>query len=199
MVLLGIDPGLAETGYGVVRRDGPRYVSLDYGCIRTAAATEMGERLRHIHEAVRELTRQWRPEVLVMERLYQLRDGSTGLSVGQAMGVVRLAASLDAVPVAEYAPTHVKMTLVGYGDADKQQIQFMVQRLLNLPEPPRPDHAADALALCVCHLHSGLSRAGRGGEQPAAGPARVEAALRRDAERRSTHLRAESTEKEGPR
>lgn len=192
VVLLGIDPGLAATGYGVVRCEGHHYRAESFGCLRTHAGQELGTRLLYIYDQVQELVRRHRPEVLVLERLYQLRDGSTGLSVGQAMGVVRLAATQAGLGLAEYSPTHVKMTLVGTGAADKQQIQFMVQRLLHLPEPPRPDHAADALALCVCHLHSGLSRAAGGRLLPAGpGEERIAAALREDEARRAAHRRRE--------
>ncbi len=188
MVLLGIDPGLAATGYGIVRREGARCVCLAYGCIRTKAGTALDERLRQIHEQVTALLREHRPEVMVLERLYQLRGGNTGLSVGQAIGVVRLAAAEAGLAIAEYAPTHVKMTLVGNGAADKAQVQFMVQRLLNLDQVPKPDHAADALALCVCHLHSGLSRTGRQPvEPPPAAAGRIAAALAAEAARRAAH------------
>lgn len=187
MVLLGIDPGLAATGFGVVRRERDRWRHVEHGCIRTKAGLELGVRLLAIHEAVSELIRRQRPDVMVLERLYQLRDGSTGLSVGQAMGVVRLAAEEAGLTLAEYAPTHVKLTLVGNGQADKHQIQFMVQRLLSLPEPPRPDHAADALALCVCYLHSGLSRTKAGTAGPVAGPSRIAQALAEDERRLREH------------
>ena len=189
MILLGIDPGLASTGFGVVRLDGTRLVCLDYGCLRTKSTTELGDRLLDIHSRVLALIRRHRPHRMVMERLYQLRDGSTGLAVGQAVGVVRLAAAQEGLGVDEYTPTHVKLTLVGHGDADKAQVQFMVQRLLGLAELPRPDHAGDALALCVCHLHSGLSRAAGGAGAPAEAPSRIAVALAADEERRAAHLR----------
>ena len=200
MVLLGIDPGLASTGWGVVRREGARYASLGHGCLRTAAGDELGLRLLTIHDKVRELIREHRPDVLVMEHLYQLRDGSVGLSVGQAVGVVRLAAVQVGLEVVEYSPTHVKLTLVGNGQADKHQIEYMVQRLLNLPAPPRPDHAADALALCITHVHSGLSRAAAGGRAAAQGQTsagagdRIAQALAADEARRRQHQRETAEE-----
>jgi len=193
MVLLGIDPGLAATGYGVVAVDGPRARRVTHGCLRTPARQELGERLATIHDKLLELIRDHRPEAICMERLYQLRDGSTGLAVGQAIGVIRLAAQQQGLPVHEYTPTHVKMTLLGYGQADKQQVQFMVQRLLQLDEVPRPDHAADALALCICHVHSGLSRARAPREVgPAPAPGRIAAALAAEEARREAHLRGEA-------
>lgn len=196
MVLLGVDPGLAATGWGVVLADGGRYRSSAWGCLRTTAQTELGARLNAIFETIAGLIREHRPQVLVMEHLYQLRDGSTGLAVGQAVGVVRLAAAQAGLEVAEYAPTHLKMTLVGYGGAEKHQVQYMVQRLLGLSAPPTPDHAADALALCICHLHSGLSRAGSKAAPSSPGVAesriaesRIAAALAADERRRTAHAR----------
>ncbi|MCC7495275.1 MAG: crossover junction endodeoxyribonuclease RuvC [Fimbriimonadaceae bacterium] len=186
MVLVGIDPGLAATGYAVVAAAHGRYQALRYGCWRTAARLPLGDRLLHIHDQMSALLREQRPATVVMERLYQLRDGSTGLAVGQAIGVVRLAAAQAGLDIAEYTPTHVKLTLVGHGQADKAQVQFMVQRLLALPAPPRPDHAADALALCVCHLPSGLSRTA-GPAQPSAGSDRLAAALAADDRAQAAH------------
>ena len=187
MVLLGVDPGLAATGYGVVTVDGPRARWVAHGCVRTPAKQELGDRLAAIHQTMLDLVREHRPEAMVMERLYQLRDGSTGLAVGQAIGVIRLAAQQQGLAVHEYTPTHVKMTLLGYGQADKGQIQFMVQRLLGLDRAPTPNHAADALALCICHAHSGLSRSRApreaGGPIPAAG--RIAAALEAEEARRA--------------
>ena len=193
MVLLGVDPGLAATGWGVVRRAGARYECLGYGCVRTRADAELGARLRQIHESVLALVREHEPAVMVIEQLYQLRDGSTGLSVGQAVGVVRLAAAQLGLPLAAYSPTHVKLTLVGNGQAEKHQVQFMVQRLLNLDTMPRPDHAADALALCICHVHSGLSRAAGGDTGPSTGADRLAAALAADEERRREHRARETS------
>jgi len=194
VVLLGIDPGLASTGWGVVRREGARYASLGHGCLRTPAGEELGLRLLTIHTRVAELIREHRPEVLVMEHLYQLRDGNVGLSVGQAVGVVRLAAAQVGLPIAEYSPTHVKLTLVGNGQADKHQVEYMVQRLLNLPQPPRPDHAADALALCITHVHSGLSRASGTGHASAGAGDRIAAAIAADEARRLQHLKETAEE-----
>lgn len=191
MVLLGIDPGLAATGYGVVRLAGPRVVRLDHGCLRTSAQQDMGERLATIHTRLLELIREHRPVALAMEQLYQLRDGSTGLAVGQAIGVIRLAAQQQGLAVHEYTPTHVKMTLLGYGQADKAQVQFMVQKLLGLDELPRPDHAADALALCICHAQSGLSRARALAASPGPAAGRIAAALAAEQARREAHLRGD--------
>lgn len=192
MVLVGIDPGLASTGYGAVRLEGDRYRHLEHGCLRTRAEQDINHRLLRIHEAVAELILRHRPEALVLERLYELRDGSVGLSVGQAMGVVRLAAVTAGVPVVDYAPTHVKMTLVGNGQAAKHQVQYMVQRLLGLDAAPRPDHAADALALCVCHLHHIQARVPRIDGPPGPAAERIAAALAADEERRRAHRAREA-------
>lgn len=188
MVLLGIDPGLAASGYGVVERTGPRYRCLGFGCLRTAAGQPLAERLEAIHRAVAELIRVHRPAVMVIERLYQLRGGETGLRVGGAIGVILLAAGEAGLAVREYTPTHVKTTLTGNGQATKEQVQFMVQRLLGLPSPPKPDHAADALAMCICHCHSGLSRAASAASTSSGGE-RVAAALAADEARRAEHRR----------
>lgn len=190
MVLLGIDPGLAATGYGLVRRAGAGYVCLEFGCLRTSPRDELAVRLASLRDRLSDLIREHRPEAVAMERLYQLRDGSTGLAVGQAIGVIRLAAGDAGLAIHEYSPTHVKTTLVGNGQATKEQVQFMVQRLLGLATPPRPDHAADALALCICHWHSGLSRAR--GETPTGGADRIAAALAADEARRRAHLTGEA-------
>jgi len=158
MVILGIDPGLAETGYGVVEWRQNRSHARQYGCIRTPADQPLAERVAQIHAEVAALIAQHQPEALVLEKLFALRDGRTGLSVGNAMGVILLAAAQAHLPVQEYAPSQVKQAVVGYGDASKEQVQYMVQQILGLADPPRPDHAADALALCLCHLHTGLGR-----------------------------------------
>lgn len=158
MVILGIDPGLAETGYGVVEWRKNRSHARQYGCIRTPADQPLAERVAHIHAEVAALIAQHQPEALVLEKLFALRDGRAGLSVGNAMGVILLAAAQAHLSVHEYAPAQVKQAVVGYGDASKEQVQYMVRQLLGLEELPHPDHAADALALCLCHLHTGLGR-----------------------------------------
>ena len=193
MILLGIDPGLAQTGHGVVRHERGRFQALDFGRVRTQARTPMPERVASIHEAVAALLREYDPQTLVLERLYALRDGSTGLAIGQAMGAILLAAHQGQVPVVEYTPTQVKRAVVGYGQATKEQVQFMVQRLLHLAEPPRPNHAADALALCICHTHTtagGVSLPPSSEVAASASSsltARVAAALQEDEERRAAH------------
>ena len=156
MVLLGIDPGLAQTGQGVIEFAGNRFTVREYGTIRTRPDCPRPLRVQQIHEAVVGLISTHRPEVLVLEKLFQLRDGKTGLAVGQAMGVTLLAAAQAGLPVVDYEPSVIKKAVVGVGNASKEQVQYMVQRLLNLDQIPRPHHAADALAACICHVHSSL-------------------------------------------
>lgn len=158
MVVLGIDPGLAQTGQGVVEFTRNRFIVREYGTIRTSAEGSRARRVQQIHGAVARLIATHRPDVLVLEKLFKLRDGSTGLAVGQAMGVILLAAAEADLPVVEYAPPAIKRAVVGIGDASKEQVQYMVQRILCLEQVPRPHHAADALAICICHIHSSLDR-----------------------------------------
>lgn len=154
MIVLGIDPGTATTGYGLVRDgvNGPELVA--YGVITTPKTLAMGERLREIYIQLRELLREHRPETAAVEKLFFQRNVSTAMTVGQARGVILLALTEAGVSIGEYTPNEVKHAVAGYGSADKQQMQQMVRTLLNLREIPRPDDAADALAVAICHLHS---------------------------------------------
>ncbi len=160
MRVLGIDPGLAITGYGVVEEDAENDVrSIAYGAITTPARMPTAERLLHIYQALSALVRQYRPDVMAVERLYFGRNVTTALLVGQARGVIFLCAAQQGVPVVEYKPAEIKQALVGYGSAEKQQVQFMVRSLLHLQELPRPDDVADALATAICHVfHARLGR-----------------------------------------
>ncbi len=150
MIVLGIDPGTARTGYGLVRRDGSRLVALDFGCLETIPDRELPERLLLIHQAVSELIEEHRPEVVGVERLFFNKNVQTAFAVGQARGVVLLAAAQAGLPVYEYGPHEVKMAVTGYGKAPKDQVQRMVQMILGLSAIPHPDDAADALAVAVC-------------------------------------------------
>ncbi|MGX6447422.1 crossover junction endodeoxyribonuclease RuvC [Patulibacter sp. S7RM1-6] len=153
VTVLGIDPGLANTGFGVVRRQGGAYVALDGGVITTAAGDDLAARLQRIHRVVGDLLDHFRPEALAMESLYFGRNTSSALVVGQARGVVLLAAAQRGVTCLDYTPQQIKGAVCGSGGADKAQVQRMVQTLLRLAEPPRPDHAADALAAAICHAN----------------------------------------------
>jgi crossover junction endodeoxyribonuclease RuvC len=159
VTVLGIDPGLANTGYGVVQRRGGGMVALDGGVIATPARTPLAERLDTIHRAVCALLDHHRPVALAMESLYFGRNVSSALAVGQARGVVLLAAAQRGIVCLDYTPQQIKGAVCGSGSADKAQVQRMVQMLLRLAEPPRPDHAADALAAAICHANHAPLRA----------------------------------------
>lgn len=150
VIVLGIDPGTARTGYGLVSRDGSRLQALDFGCLETLPERDLPERLLVIHQGVSELIAEHSPEVVGVERLFFNRNVQTAFAVGQARGVVLLAAAQAGVPVYEYGPHEVKMAVTGYGRAAKDQVQRMVQAILGLATLPAPDDAADALAVAVC-------------------------------------------------
>lgn len=158
MVVLGIDPGTATTGYGAVEVNQGKLTAIQYGVIRTPSGELMPERLRHIFEEVSRLVVTLSPAYVAVEQLYFNKNVQSALAVGQARGVVLLAAALRGVIVAEYTPLQVKQAVVGYGRAEKIQVQQMVRTLLKLKEIPKPDDAADALAIAVCHAHSYRSR-----------------------------------------
>lgn len=151
--IIGIDPGTAILGYGVVDGDSdPRIV--DFGVIETAAEMDMPNRLVILHDAVTKLLDAHRPDELAVEQLFFARNVTTAIAVGQARGVVLLAAAQKGIPVAEYSPSEIKNAIVGYGKADKRQMQEMVRILLGLPDVPQPDDAADALAVALCHAQT---------------------------------------------
>jgi crossover junction endodeoxyribonuclease RuvC len=159
MVVLGIDPGTANTGYGVVARDGARLVALDGGVIETAAGQDPGARLATIHARVGALVDEYRPVALAVEDLYFGANARSAFAVGQARGVVVLAAGQRGLPCCSYTPQQIKGAVCGSGRADKRQVQRMVQTLLSLADLPRPDHAADALAVAICHANGASLRA----------------------------------------
>jgi len=153
MIVLGIDPGTANTGYGVVERRGSRLVARDGGVITTRPEAPMQIRLSNIHRRVCELLDEHSVTVLSMEDIYFGRNASSALAVGQARGVVMLAAGQRRLPCVSYTPQQVKYAVCGSGRAEKDQIGRMVQILLALEHVPRPDHAADALAIAICHAN----------------------------------------------
>jgi len=153
MIILGVDPGTAITGYGIIHVEGNRFNPLDYGCIYTEADIGSERRLKIIYEKVCTLQEQYRPDQMAVEELFFNKNIRTALSVGQARGVILLAAALKGIKVSEYTPLQVKQAVVGYGRAHKQQVQQMVKIFLNLKEIPKPDDAADALAVAICHAH----------------------------------------------
>ena len=150
-IILGIDPGSRITGYGVVRQQGKNLEYLGSGCIRTGDG-ELPLRLRKIHDGVRELIIQYQPNEFAIERVFMARNADSALKLGQARGVAIVAASCQELPVFEYAAREVKQAVVGTGGADKEQVQHMVCKLLNLPARPQAD-AADALGIAICHSH----------------------------------------------
>lgn len=153
MIVLGIDPGTASTGYGVVASRPGGLCALDGGVIETAARTPLEQRLAAIHARVGELIEEHGPVALAVEEIYFGQNVRTAFAVGQARGAVLLAAGQRGIACAAYTPQQIKGAVCGSGRAGKAQVQHMVQRLLRLPEPPRPDHAADALAAAICHLN----------------------------------------------
>ena len=150
MIILGIDPGTAAMGYGVVERTGGRLRAIDHGCLVTSPDLPMPERLLAIHGLLDDLMALHQPAIVAVERLFFSRNAQTAMAVGQARGVVLLAAAQHGRPVREATPNEVKSAIAGYGAADKEQVQRMVQLVLGMAELPRPDDAADALAIAVC-------------------------------------------------
>jgi crossover junction endodeoxyribonuclease RuvC len=153
MIVLGIDPGTANTGYGVVRHGASRMVALDGGVIETSAGVAAERRLAAIHARMTALIEEHRPDAVALEDLYFGANARSAFAVGQARGVVMLAAGQAGIACSSYTPQQVKSAVCGTGRADKDQVGRMVQALLSLERPPTPDHAADALAVAICHCN----------------------------------------------
>jgi crossover junction endodeoxyribonuclease RuvC len=153
VVVLGIDPGTAHTGYGVVFSRGRTLAALDGGVIGTGPSEPLERRLARIHARVCDLISEHHPDALAVEELFFGQNVRTAFAVGQARGVVLLSAGMAGVPCFSYTPQAVKKAVCGTGAAAKEQVQRMVEALLSLPEPPKPDHAADALAVAICHAN----------------------------------------------
>jgi len=158
MVILGIDPGLAIVGWGVIAYDGVRFKTLGYGSIQTPAGTPTQDRLEMIWQGMNQLFEKYKPDQMAVEELFFNTNVTTGIAVAEARGVILLSGIQHGIRVAEYTPLQVKQAVVGYGRAEKKQVISMVTTLLGLPKPPKPDDTADALAIAVCHAHSGCSR-----------------------------------------
>ncbi len=156
--VIGIDPGLAATGYGVIRAEGSRIACVDYGVIRTHSSAATGPRLEEIHTGVKKLLAEHAPDQAGIEGLYFTRNVTSAIPVAQARGVVLLALAQQNVPAEEYTPQQIKQAVVGNGQADKEQVMQMVRVILGMTEVPRPDHAADALAAAITRLHAGPGR-----------------------------------------
>ncbi len=153
MLVLGIDPGSAITGYGIVKQTGNRLEAVDYGCIRTSPDLSLELRLQKIYKGIKELIDTYSPEHFAIEELFFNKNVRTALTVGHARGVIMLAGADGGLPAHEYTPLQVKQAVVGFGRAEKTQVQHMVKTILNLPDIPRPDDVADALAVAICHTH----------------------------------------------
>jgi crossover junction endodeoxyribonuclease RuvC len=155
VIVLGIDPGTARTGYGIVSREGSRLTLVDFGCIETIPDRPLEARLLLIHEALDDLITAHGPTLVGVERLFFNKNVQTAFAVGQARGVVLLTAAQHALHVREFGPHEVKIAVTGYGRAPKDQVARMVQVMLGMPDLPRPDDAADALAVAICAAHHG--------------------------------------------
>ncbi len=153
MIIIGIDPGLATIGFGVIDYSGNRFRTLDYGVLTTPAHTPIPSRLEKIYSDAQALFAKYRPDAISMEELYFSKNVTTGIPVAEARGVLLLAAQKAGVNIYEYNPAEVKQAIVGYGKAEKKQVMEMTRMLLHLDKIPRPDDAADALAIAVCHAH----------------------------------------------
>lgn len=158
MRILGIDPGYAILGYGIIEMRGNRFKVIDYGAVTTEAGMEMPDRLKVLYNSLMELIGRFEPEVASVEELFFNTNAKTAILVGQARGVALLACSNSGLEIAEYTPLQIKQALVGNGRAEKKQVQFMVKTILNLKEAPKPDDTADALAAAICLGHSAGAR-----------------------------------------
>lgn len=154
MRILGIDPGIAIVGIGFIDKQGSKLVPVQYGSITTESHLQQPVRLKLIYESVVQLIKKYKPDAIAVEKLFFNRNVTTAFSVGQARGVIMLAAVQHDLQIAEYTPLQVKQAVAGYGKAEKAQVQEMVRILLNLSAVPKPDDVADALAVAICHAHS---------------------------------------------
>ncbi len=154
MRILGIDPGFAIVGYGVIDYNKNKFEVVEYGAITTEAGEEMNSRFKTIHDDLNTIINRTNPDFMAIEQLYFNSNQKTAINVAQARGVLLLSALNHDIRVAEYTPLQVKQAVVGYGRADKKQVQLLVKSMLGLDAVPKPDDAADALAIAVCHAHS---------------------------------------------
>lgn len=157
MVILGIDPGVATIGFGLIRAERGKNTLLQYGVITTPPGIPLSERLLQISNDMEQLIETFRPDEMAVEELFFSKNITTGIAVAHGRGVILLAAEKLGIPVFEYTPMQVKQSVVGYGKAEKKQVMLMTQRLLNMREIPKPDDAADALAIAICHSRAATS------------------------------------------
>lgn len=153
MIILGIDPGYAIVGYGIIRYENNRFTILDFGAITTPAGMAFEDRLKCIYEDLCYLFDKFKPEAMAVEKLFFNTNKKTAVDVAQARGVILLAAKMNGAECFEYTPLQVKQSVVGYGRAEKKQVQEMTRQILNLNAVPKPDDTADALAMAICHAH----------------------------------------------
>jgi len=158
-MILGVDPGLANTGWGLVEAEAGRLRCLGYGCIRTSAAEDTARRCLAVFDGLAEIVSRHRPAEAALESIYFNRNVATAMATGQARGAALVAMAAAGVGVAEYGPGEIKLAVVGSGAADKTQVTYMVRAILGLDHDPTPDHAADALAAAICHAHQRVARA----------------------------------------
>ncbi|WP_240414347.1 crossover junction endodeoxyribonuclease RuvC [Paenibacillus periandrae] len=156
MRIMGIDPGIAIVGFGVIDKQGSRLVPVQYGCIQTEAHTDSALRLKTVYDSMVQLIDKYKPDAVAIEKLFFNRNVTTAMTVSQARGVLILAAVQKGLEIGEYTPLQVKQAVVGYGKAEKKQVQEMVKLFLHLSAVPKPDDVADALAIAICHAHSAV-------------------------------------------
>lgn len=154
MLILGIDPGLAISGYGIINYVGNKFEVIEYGAVLTESCEEFPKRLKIIYDSYISIIDKYKPEAVAIEELFYNKNAKTAMAIAQARGVHLLAAQNKDVPLYEYTPLQIKQGIVGYGRAEKMQIQEMVKIILNLKEIPKPDDVADGLAIAICHAHS---------------------------------------------
>lgn len=161
MIILGIDPGYAIVGWGVIEYTSNRFTVVDYGAVTTQAQTPFNDRLKAVYDGIDSIMKRYSPEALSIEKLFYNTNAKTVIDVAQARGVINLAAVQNNIPIFEYTPLQVKQSVVGYGRAEKKQVQEMTRVILKLAKIPKPDDTADALAMAICHAHASGSMLGR--------------------------------------
>lgn len=154
LIIIGIDPGFAITGYGIIKYEGNRFSVEDYGAILTKSTEHFPERLRILNKSLKEIIETYKPDAFAIEELFFNKNVKTAINAAQGRGAAIVAAADCGLEIFEYTPLQVKQAVAGYGRAEKSQIQQMVKIILNLPEIPKPDDVADALAVAICHAHS---------------------------------------------
>jgi len=157
LIIIGIDPGLNHTGYGLVEIQKDKIIAIDYGSITNKTNDNFPDKIKNIYRVIDHLIQTYSPHELVLEEIFFSKNTRSAINVGKICGVVALTATLAGINVTTYTPLQIKQSVVGYGRASKNQVQVMVKVLLNLSDIPRPDHAADALAVAICHIHSRYS------------------------------------------